>query len=94
MGAGQNTPSSPGPHPLGPRSQGLHSVHNWLRIKGPAPGLQGLGSAGAAYVRFMVWKIREICSMTGPVSGSFIHWVLFRGFSSMSSNAVGTEPGE
>ena len=27
--------------------------------------------------------------MTGPVSGSFIHWVLFSGFSSMSSNAVG-----
>lgn len=43
-----------------------------------------------AYVRFRVWKILEICSMTGPVSGSFIHWVLFSGFSSMSSNAVGT----
>lgn len=27
--------------------------------------------------------------MTGPVSGSFIHWVLFSGFSSMSSNAAG-----
>lgn len=26
--------------------------------------------------------------MTGPVSGSFIHWVLFKGFSSMSSNAA------
>lgn len=52
------------------------------------------GSAGAAYVRFRVWKSLEICSMTGPVSGSFIHCVLFRGFSSMSSNAVGrTEPG-
>lgn len=43
----------------------------------------------AAYARFRVWKILEICSMTGPVSGSFIHWVLFSGFSSMSSNAVG-----
>lgn len=42
-----------------------------------------------AYVRFRVWKILEICSMTGPVSGSFIHWVLFSGFSSMSSNAAG-----
>lgn len=27
----------------------------------------------SAYVRFSVWKIREICSMTGPVSESFIH---------------------
>lgn len=40
------------------------------------------------YVRLRVWKILDICSMTGPVSGSFIHWVLFRGFSSMSSNAA------
>lgn len=39
------------------------------------------------YVRLRVWKILDIWSMTGPVSGSFIHWVLFRGFSSMSSNA-------
>lgn len=44
-------------------------------------------SCNATYVRFSVWKILEICSMTGPVSGSFIHWVLFSGFSSMSSNA-------
>lgn len=41
----------------------------------------------AAYARFSVWKTREICSMTGPVSGSFIHWVLLSGFSSMSSKA-------
>lgn len=40
-------------------------------------------------MRFNVWKIREICNMTGPVSGSFIHCVLFKGFSSMSSKAVG-----
>lgn len=40
------------------------------------------------YVRLRVWKILDIWSMTGPVSGSFIHWVLFRGFSSMSSNAA------
>lgn len=39
------------------------------------------------YVRLRVWKILEIWSMTGPVSGSFIHWVLLRGFSNMSSNA-------
>lgn len=40
------------------------------------------------YVRLRVWKILDIWSMTGPVSGSFIHWVLFSGFSSMSSNAA------
>lgn len=74
--------------------------HSWMRIRQaclrltPLEGHQGSGSAGTAYVRFMVWKILEICSMTGPVSGSFIHWVLFSGFSSMSSNAAGrTEPG-
>lgn len=53
-----------------------------------AGAVQGSGRT-CAYVRFRVWKILEICSMTGPVSGSFIHWVLFSGFSSMSSNAAG-----
>lgn len=46
------------------------------------------GVTGRLYVRLRVWKILDIWSMTGPVSGSFIHWVLFRGFSSMSSNAA------
>ena len=41
-------------------------------------------------MRLRVWKILDIWSMTGPVSGSFIHWVLLRGFSSMSSNAAHT----
>lgn len=48
---------------------------------------QPRSTLGTTYVRFSVWKILEICSMTGPVSGSFIHWVLLSGFSSMSSNA-------
>ena len=40
------------------------------------------------YCLLSVWKMREICSITGPVSGSFIHCVLFKGFCSMSSNAA------
>lgn len=57
----------------------------------PPRGRSGTAEqAGAAYARFSVWKMREICSMTGPVSGSFIHCVLFSGFSSMSSKAVET----
>lgn len=48
----------------------------------------GGGVTRRLYVRLRVWKILDIWSMTGPVSGSFIHWVLFRGFSSMSSNAA------
>lgn len=46
------------------------------------------------YVRLRVWKILDIWSMTGPVSGSFIHCVLFRGFSSMSSKAAQKRKGE
>lgn len=65
--------SARSPHPLGWEEEALRA---W-RLE------------CAAYARFRVWKILEICSMTGPVSGSFIHWVLFSGFSSMSSNAVG-----
>lgn len=65
--------SAGSPHPLGWEEEALRA---W-RLE------------CAAYARFRVWKILEICSMTGPVSGSFIHWVLFSGFSSMSSNAVG-----
>lgn len=49
---------------------------------------EGWGFTRRLYVRLRVWKILDIWSMTGPVSGSFIHWVLFRGFSSMSSNAA------
>lgn len=63
--------SARSPHPLGWEEEALRA---W-RLE------------CAAYARFRVWKILEICSMTGPVSGSFIHWVLFSGFSSMSSNA-------
>lgn len=57
-------------------------------------GEWGAGGSGTVhwqlplYVRFSVWKIREICNITGPVSGSFIHWVLFKGFSSISSKAA------
>lgn len=46
------------------------------------------------YVRLRVWKILDIWSMTGPVSGSFIHCVLFRGFSSMSSKAAHKQKGK
>lgn len=48
---------------------------------------RGSGVTRRLYVRLRVWKILDIWSMTGPVSGSFIHWVLFSGFSSISSNA-------
>lgn len=50
-------------------------------------GRVGVAALGL-YVRLRVWKILDIWSMTGPVSGSFIHCVLFRGFSSMSSKAA------
>lgn len=49
---------------------------------------EGRGADGGLYVRLRVWKILDIWSMTGPVSGSFIHCVLFRGFSSISSKAA------
>lgn len=90
-GAARHSTLLPWPTPLSPAApRGLALPPNLAEDDGARPP----GSADAAYVRFRVWKILEICSMTGPVSGSFIHCVLFRGFSSMSSNAVGkTEPG-
>lgn len=58
----------------------------WRGSEGQGEVAQCTGSS--LYVRFSVWKIREICNITGPVSGSFIHWVLFKGFSSISSKAA------
>ena len=80
-----SSPPAPRPQPGAPGVCTLSHPPGWEEEALRAWRLQCM-----AYVRFRVWKILEICSMTGPVSGSFIHWVLFSGFSSMSSNAVGT----
>jgi len=69
------------PHQYGQKHTHTHKLPVTRGVRGVTRKL---------YVRLRVWKILDIWSMTGPVSGSFIHWVLFRGFSSMSSNAAYT----
>lgn len=100
QGLASEAPPAPPSPPLSPQHPGVSMFFcDGLGDRKRTPCLDpsptpGTGARAAqrnshpTYVRFRVWKILEICSMTGPVSGSFIHWVLFRGFSSMSSNAV------